>query len=242
MFRAPQPPSTSTYCCSLARHSSLALKDEAGNFSWVEFKPKFHSHLFKCAFSLLGELITSAAQRMYKKAIFVYILELLNQEGEDTFFTSSHDHEKIVRTNWNRKQTLPPSELTTLDNTRERCCEDAVSAKADQIVEVSTPNENPPANPPVVDTAIVQQPLPTPSPDEPITAIVTRHYPTVENFMLWWKQENPGDPLLCEGTRTRACDNPDTHVKMHGSFSGACYPKCEFHSSSNCETIPNKFL
>jgi len=68
----------------------MALKDEAGNFSWVEFGLKFHSRLFKCAFSLLGELITLAAQRMYKKAIFVYILVLLNQEDEDTFFT----HEK----------------------------------------------------------------------------------------------------------------------------------------------------
>jgi len=38
----------------------------------------------------------------------MYILELLNQEGEDTFLTSKHGHEQIVRTNWERKQTLPP--------------------------------------------------------------------------------------------------------------------------------------
>ena len=134
------------------------MKDEAGKFSWVEFEPKSHSHLFKCTFSLLGELITPAAQRMYKKAIFVYILELLNQEGEDTFFTLKHGHEKIAQTHWKSKQTLPPSELAPLANTRECQSEDAERVKTVQQVEAPTPKEITLATPPVIDTMTVQQP------------------------------------------------------------------------------------
>jgi len=73
----------------------MALKDETGSFSYVEFNPKFCLHLFKLAFSLLGELITPVAQRMYKKAIFAYMLELLNQEGKDPSFTQNMAMEKL---------------------------------------------------------------------------------------------------------------------------------------------------
>jgi len=64
----------------------MAQKDEEGNFSWVEFEPGFHSHLVKCAFSLLNAPITHSAQKQLKRAIFTFILEILNQEYEDTFF------------------------------------------------------------------------------------------------------------------------------------------------------------
>jgi len=64
----------------------MAQKDEEGNFSWVEFEPRFHSHLVKCAFSLLNAPITHSAQKQLKKALFIFILEILNQEYEDTFF------------------------------------------------------------------------------------------------------------------------------------------------------------
>ncbi len=72
----------------------MAQKDEAGKFSWVEFDLGFHHSLSwiplalgqMCILSLLGAPITISAQRMYKKSIFVFILELLNRESEDTFF------------------------------------------------------------------------------------------------------------------------------------------------------------
>ena len=65
----------------------MAQKDETGKVSWVEFIPEFHSHLVKQAFSLLSRPITPSAQRMLKKAIFVFVLEILNQEREVEFFT-----------------------------------------------------------------------------------------------------------------------------------------------------------
>ena len=163
----------------------------------------------------------------------MYVLELLNQEGEDTFFTSKHGHEKIVRTNWERKQTLPPSEPAPLANARECCC---------QKVKAPTPKENTAATPSVADTVVVQQPPPTPPPVEPILDIEHANLTLIEEFMKWWTEANPGHTLLCEGSGMRQCNNPATHVKMHASFVNTCYPKCAIHSSSNCETIPKKFL
>jgi len=86
-------------------HTTIAQKDEAGNFSWVEFDPEFHSHLIKCAFSLLDGPITTPAQKMYKKSIFVFILELLNRESKDTFFALKHGDTKENRANHERNTT-----------------------------------------------------------------------------------------------------------------------------------------
>ena len=58
----------------------------------------------------LGERITLLAQKMYKKAMFVHNLELLNEEGEDTFFTSSvtmknSPHQLGEKTNFTTRRT-----------------------------------------------------------------------------------------------------------------------------------------
>ncbi|KAI0277316.1 hypothetical protein BC826DRAFT_976641 [Russula brevipes] len=58
-----------------------AQKDEDGNISWVEFTPQYHSHLVKCAVALVPHPVLKV-----KKVMFVYILELLNQEGHMAFF------------------------------------------------------------------------------------------------------------------------------------------------------------
>ncbi len=58
-----------------------AQKAEDGNISWVEFTPQYHSHLVKCAVALTPHPIQAV-----KKVMFVYILELLNQEGHMAFF------------------------------------------------------------------------------------------------------------------------------------------------------------
>ncbi|KAI0281900.1 hypothetical protein BC826DRAFT_1067393 [Russula brevipes] len=58
-----------------------AQKDEDGNISWVEFTPLYHSHLVKCTVALVPHPVLKV-----KKVMFVYILELLNQEGHTAFF------------------------------------------------------------------------------------------------------------------------------------------------------------
>jgi hypothetical protein len=50
----------------------------------VEFSPPFHSHLVKCAVALVP--IRVCPVPMVKRVMFVFILELLNQEGHQTFF------------------------------------------------------------------------------------------------------------------------------------------------------------
>jgi hypothetical protein len=43
---------------------------------WVDFAPQFHAHLVKCTVVLVPGPIQKV-----KKVLFVYILELLNEEG-----------------------------------------------------------------------------------------------------------------------------------------------------------------
>ena len=58
-----------------------AQKSEDGLISWVEFSPPFHSHLVKCALALVPRPVPRV-----KRVMFVFILELLNQEGHLAFF------------------------------------------------------------------------------------------------------------------------------------------------------------
>ncbi len=58
-----------------------AQKAEDGKITWVEFTPSFHSHLVKCTVALVPRPIT-----WVKWVMFVYVLELLNQEGHLAFF------------------------------------------------------------------------------------------------------------------------------------------------------------
>ena len=61
-----------------------AQKAEDRNISWVEFNPPFHSHLVKCAVALVPHCVCPVP--MVKRVMFVFILELLNQEGHLVFF------------------------------------------------------------------------------------------------------------------------------------------------------------
>jgi hypothetical protein len=69
---------------ALLNHIISAQKAEDGNISWVEFSPPFHSHLVKCAVVLVP--IHACPVPMVKRVMFVFILELLNREGHQTFF------------------------------------------------------------------------------------------------------------------------------------------------------------
>ena len=98
LVRIPQTSSSSTFLqqqltithSHIIAQTTMAQKDQTGNFSWVEFKPEFHTHLVKWAFSLLSKPITPSAQQVLKKTIFIFILEILNQEREAEFFTLGH--------------------------------------------------------------------------------------------------------------------------------------------------------
>jgi hypothetical protein len=69
---------------ALLTHVISAQKAEDGNISWVEFDPPFHSHLVKCAVVLVPHL--GCPVPMVKWVMFVFILELLHQEGHLAFF------------------------------------------------------------------------------------------------------------------------------------------------------------
>jgi hypothetical protein len=65
----------------LTANTVSAQKAEDGKISWVEFTPHFHSHLVKCAVALVPRPV-----RKVKQVMFVFILELLNGEGDSAFF------------------------------------------------------------------------------------------------------------------------------------------------------------
>jgi hypothetical protein len=65
----------------LMANTVSAQKAEDGKLSWVEFTPQFHSHLVKCAVALVPRPV-----RKVKRVLFVFILELLNREGNAAFF------------------------------------------------------------------------------------------------------------------------------------------------------------
>ena len=69
---------------NLLANAISAQKAEDGNISWVEFTPPFHSHLVKCAVALVPH--RACPVPMVKRVMFVFILELLNQEGHLAFF------------------------------------------------------------------------------------------------------------------------------------------------------------
>ncbi|KAH9160938.1 hypothetical protein EDB89DRAFT_2162201 [Lactarius sanguifluus] len=58
-----------------------AQKVEDGKLSWVEFNPPFHSHLVKCTVMLVP-----CPLHAVKWVMFVFILELLDGDGNHTFF------------------------------------------------------------------------------------------------------------------------------------------------------------
>jgi hypothetical protein len=66
---------------NLLANAISAQKAEDRKFSWVKFTPHFHSHLVKCAVALVPRPLIKV-----KKVMFVYILELLDGEGNTTFF------------------------------------------------------------------------------------------------------------------------------------------------------------
>ena len=70
-----------------------AQKAEDGNISWVEFSSPYHAHLVKCAIALMPHPVPGVKVTTHpvpvakvKRVMFVFVLELLNQEGHLAFF------------------------------------------------------------------------------------------------------------------------------------------------------------
>ena len=70
-----------------------AQKAEDGNISWVEFSSPYHAHLVKCAIALMPHpeprvkvMTHPVPVAKVKRVMFVFVLELLNQEGHLAFF------------------------------------------------------------------------------------------------------------------------------------------------------------
>jgi hypothetical protein len=76
-----------------------AQKAKDRSIFWVEFTPQFHTHLVKCAVTLIPWPIQKV-----KKVMFVYILELLNEEGQQAFFNLSKGEKQATTTQKEKKR------------------------------------------------------------------------------------------------------------------------------------------
>jgi len=77
----------------------LAQKAEDGSIFWVEFTPQFHAHLVKCAVALVPRPIQKV-----KKVMFMYILELLNEESHTAFFNLSKGEQRATAAQKEKKR------------------------------------------------------------------------------------------------------------------------------------------
>jgi hypothetical protein len=70
-----------------------AQKDEAGKIFWVEFTPHFHAHLVKCTVVLVPHPLQKV-----KRVMFMFLLELLNGKGPQSFFNLSKGQKIATQT------------------------------------------------------------------------------------------------------------------------------------------------
>ena len=77
----------------LLANAISAQKAEDGKISWVEFSSPYHAHLVKCAIVLMPHPVPGVKVTTHpvpvakvKWVMFVFVLELLNQEGHLAFF------------------------------------------------------------------------------------------------------------------------------------------------------------
>jgi hypothetical protein len=77
----------------------LAQKANDRKIFWVKFTPQFHAHLVKCAVALVPWPISKV-----KKVMFIYILELLNEEGNVAFFNLAKGDRQATTAQKEKKQ------------------------------------------------------------------------------------------------------------------------------------------
>ena len=67
---------------NLICHILCAQKAKDNSIFWVEFTPQLHTHLVKCALAL----VLHCPIKVVKRVMFVFILEMLNEEVPTGFF------------------------------------------------------------------------------------------------------------------------------------------------------------
>jgi hypothetical protein len=105
-----------------------AQKAKDRNLLWVEFTPQFHSHLVKCTVMLvpcLGLIFK------VKQVMFVFILELLNEEDHMAFFTLQKGSCKANNTQKEKWQLAQKRSYTAK---QEQVREEAKAAKLPPIL------------------------------------------------------------------------------------------------------------
>jgi hypothetical protein len=97
-----------------------AQKADNGKIFWVKFSPQFHTHLVKCAVALVPRLISKV-----KKVMFVYILELLNKEGDLAFFDLSKGDRRATAAQKEKKR-LAQKRNRALRREHQKTAEEAI--------------------------------------------------------------------------------------------------------------------
>jgi hypothetical protein len=93
------------HCCwflsmdHLRAQAQKAQKAKDGKIFWVEFTPPFHTHLVKCAVELVLQPVDKV-----KKVMFMYILELLSEEGPQAFFNLSKGKRSVTQAQKEKQQ------------------------------------------------------------------------------------------------------------------------------------------
>jgi hypothetical protein len=85
-----------------------AQKDDHGKLFWVDFQPQFHTHLVRRALALLPTLCPVA---LGKRCMFVFILEVLDEDGPGPYGSRSFFalEKKAGRARGPRRKPTPPA-------------------------------------------------------------------------------------------------------------------------------------
>jgi len=109
----------------------MATKDDRDNIVWVTLQPEYHSFLIKGAYALFDGPLSEPAILMVKRAMFVFLLEVLNQELEINFFELARGEEARHRAN---------TEANRLKKKRSRAAKRERLREADKIAR--TPSDS----------------------------------------------------------------------------------------------------
>ncbi|KAG1795199.1 uncharacterized protein HD556DRAFT_400108 [Suillus plorans] len=86
-------------------HTMVATKSEDGRVAWLTFRPGFHSMMVKTAFAVFfGDSYHPHLVDKTKKVLFVYLLEVVNSEGDNAFFSLEKGATAYNRANHEKKR------------------------------------------------------------------------------------------------------------------------------------------
>ncbi|KAG2108753.1 uncharacterized protein F5147DRAFT_836967 [Suillus discolor] len=98
-------------CClfisqsDLVGHTVMATKSEMGQFTWLTLRPVYHSMVVKTALcTLFGDHYYPRLVNKIKSVLFVYLLEVANEEAPDAFFALEKGSTTHNRANREKKR------------------------------------------------------------------------------------------------------------------------------------------